>query len=179
MQEQDNYLDIFTKIQLETLDINAFKKIGTEWMLITAGTLEACNTMTASWGALGILWNKPVAFCFVRPTRYTFGFMNRNDSFSLSFFPGSMKKALDICGSVSGKDRNKINEAGLHPLEFGNSCVAFREADLVLCCRKLYYSDINPEFFMDKSIEQNYSKRDYHRMYVGEITGAFEGISTI
>ena len=179
MPEQDNFLDSFTKIQPETLEINTFKKIGTEWMLITAGTPESCNTMTASWGALGILWNKPVAFCFVRPTRHTFGFMNKHDNFTLSFFPKTMKKALEICGSVSGKDKNKISEAGLHPLEFSESGTAFREADLVLCCRKLYYSDINPLFFLDPSLEQNYAKRDYHRMYVGEITGIFEGIQTI
>ncbi len=154
---------------------NPFTMIGDEWMLITAGKAKSragednWNTMTASWGGLGILWGKPAAFIFVRPTRHTFGFIEPDRIFSLSFFDKKYKKALSFCGAHSGKDVNKSSESGLSPVVFPDTSIGFDEAREILTCRKMYYQDLDSHHFMESSIEENYPKKDYHRMYVGEI----------
>lgn len=147
---------------------NVFKLIGSDWMLITAGSLRDFNTMTASWGGLGVLWNENVSYCFVRPQRYTYNYLEKNEYYTLSFFDESYRKALEFCGSHSGRDVDKAAGAGLTPIE-GNKAVFFNEAQLVLICRKIYYQDLIPENFLDKEIEKNYNQKDYHRMYIGQV----------
>ncbi len=152
----------------DLLKENPFRLIGSDWMLITAGTPEKFNTMTASWGGLGVLWERSVAFCFVRPTRYTREFMERSGTFTLSFFGEEQRKALQYCGTHSGRDTDKVKEAGLTPVKEGGF-IFFDEARLVLACRKIYFQDIGPERFLDPRIDAMYPQKDYHRMYVGEI----------
>ncbi len=137
-------------------------------MLITAGMPDRFNTMTASWGGLGVLWERKVAFCFIRPTRYTYEFVERSERYTLSFFREQNRKALTFCGTHSGRDRDKVREAGLTPVRDGGF-IYFNEARLVLECRKIYFQDIGPERFLDREINEMYSEKDYHRMYVGEI----------
>jgi flavin reductase (DIM6/NTAB) family NADH-FMN oxidoreductase RutF len=149
---------------------NPFKLIGKDWMLIAAGELGSFNMMTASWGALGELWNTRVAFCFVRPQRYTFPFMERAVIYTLNFFDESYRPALDFCGNRSGRDVDKAKETGLTAIAGAGGAVQFAEARLVLECRKLYAQDIDPARFVDQTISpQTYPARDFHRMYVGEI----------
>ena len=160
-----------------------FTRIGKDWMLITAGDVnknrQNWNTMTASWGGLGVLWGRDVAFIFIRPSRYTFGFANDNNVFTLSFFDESKREALDLCGSKSGRDIDKAAAAGLTPIVFDDfasdgltgSAVGFREAKDVIICRKLYTHDIDPGKFLDAAIDKNYNGYDYHRMFIGEIIG--------
>ncbi len=158
----------FRELKPELLSDNPFKLIGTDWMLVTAGGPGAFNTMTASWGGLGVLWERKVCFCFIRPTRHTYGFIERADRFTLSFFEERYRKALQFCGTHSGRDTDKIRETGLTPVAEGGA-VHFAEARLVLVCRKLYFQDISPERFLDPAIEGMYPQKDYHRMYVGAI----------
>jgi flavin reductase (DIM6/NTAB) family NADH-FMN oxidoreductase RutF len=148
---------------------NAFKLIANDWMLVTAGNMESFNTMTANWGAFGELWHKKVCFCFVRPTRYTYEFMEREDVFTLSFFDETYRKALDFCGSHSGKDVDKMAETGLTPVAGESGGIYFEQARIVLVCRTVYFHDINPAHFLDPKINEAYPKKDYHRMYVGEV----------
>lgn len=156
---------------------NPWSTVSDGWMLITAGTLSSWNTMTASWGGFGELWNKDVVFVFVRPTRHTFGFMESSDRFTLSFFDEEHRGSLRICGSVSGRDVDKASKAKIHPLSFGEAMngatgVGFEEARLELLCRKLHAQDIDPERFVDPAIHSHYPAKDWHRLYVGEIERA-------
>jgi len=96
------YTDLH-KIDPREINQNPFTLIDDDWFLLSAGNLSTFNTMTASWGGMGILWNKPVVFCFVRPQRYTYKFMESNDLFTMSFFDESYRKALSLCGKVSGR----------------------------------------------------------------------------
>jgi flavin reductase (DIM6/NTAB) family NADH-FMN oxidoreductase RutF len=162
------------RIQPGDLEENVFQAIGEGWMLITAGAIDRWNTMTASWGSMGILWGKSVCFCFVRDSRYTYEFMNDSDSFTLSFFEETHRPALNYCGSHSGRDVDKAKETGLVPLEI-DGCVTFEQARLSIVCKKIYYQDIDPGHFVDPSIHDHYSKKDYHRMYIGEIAGCYAG----
>lgn len=158
------------EIPPEQIADNVFKLIGRDWMLIAAGTPDAFNMMTASWGALGELWGKRVAFCFVRPHRYTFQFMERASRFSLNFFDEAYRPALDFCGSHSGRDVDKAQATGLTPVAGVEGAVYLAQARLVLECRKLYAQDLSPDCFVDPQIVlRNYPQRDYHRLYVGEI----------
>ena len=158
----------FKETKPELLTDNPFTLIGSDWMLITAGTPGSWNTMTATWGGLGVLWERKVATCYIRPTRHTFGFIERAPFFTLSFFSEQHRKALTYCGTHSGRDTDKAKGAGLTPVQEGD-LVYFAEARLVLACRKIYSQDIVPERFLDPKIETMYPQKDYHRIYIGEI----------
>ncbi len=159
----------FTEISSNDLNESAFRIIGKEWMLITAGTMESWNTMTASWGGMGELWFKPVVFTFIRPSRYTLGFVEKKPTFTLSFFDETHRKTLNFCGANSGRDCDKAAETGLTPFATQEGSVAFEEARIVLECRKMYFQDLNPDQFLVPEIEGNYPDQDYHRMYIGEV----------
>ncbi|MDR3310113.1 MAG: flavin reductase [Oscillospiraceae bacterium] len=153
---------------------NVFDKIGRGWMLITAGTPEKFNTMTASWGGLGVLWGKNVAFCFVRPQRYTYEFMESSDVYTLGFFPEKYRPQLVVCGGVSGRDTDKVEATGFKPLPTPDGGVYFQESELVIVCRKIYADDFKPELFLSPELAGIYPGHDYHRMYIGEITAVYE-----
>lgn len=164
----------FKPVAVESLSDNPFKLIGKDWMLVTSGNASDFNTMTASWGGVGILWKKPVCFIFVRHSRYTYEFMENNDTVTLSFFPEEYRKALSYCGSHSGRDVDKCKETGLIPIELENGAMSFEQARLVLNCRKLYYQDIVADNFLSPEIAENYKDGDYHRVYYCEITQALQ-----
>jgi flavin reductase (DIM6/NTAB) family NADH-FMN oxidoreductase RutF len=147
-------------------------------MLLTAGDFASgsFNAMTVAWGGFGLMWNRPIAIAVVRPTRHTFGFMERFPSYTLCAFPAGHEKALALLGTVSGRDRNKIAEAGLTPV--ASDCVgapSYAESDLVVECRTVYWDDISPERFLDPTLRRHYQEEDYHRAYWGEIVSIRAG----
>ena len=155
-----------------------FDLIGKEWMLITAAGKndkgeETVNTMTASWGGMGFLWNRPVAFCFVRPQRYTYRFTEQAERFSLSFFGEEYREALRLCGTKSGRDLDKFAAAGLTP-EAHDGVPVIKDARLTLICRKLYADTFEKEGFCLPELLQNYAAGDYHRMYIAQIEQILE-----
>lgn len=159
----------FKEINAEELQFNPFTKIGKEWMLVTAGDEEKHNTMTASWGALGIMWGKNVATVYLRPQRYTKEFVDNGEKFTISFYSEEYRKALNICGSKSGRDCDKENEAGLTPY-YTDGTTAFEEAEMIFVCRKLYSQPMGPEYFTEDWIDGKwYPQKDYHVMYMAEI----------
>lgn len=164
-------------VELDPLELqdNMFRRIGREWMLITAGKPEKFNTMTASWGGVGVLWNTNVTFSFVRPSRYTYTFMEQEKYYTLSFFGADCRRALQFCGSKSGRDVDKVAETGLTPV-FDAPAPYFAEAELVLVCRKLYTQDLDTERLLDPALMANYKDGDVHRMYVGEITKVLQRV---
>ena len=164
------------KIKPGAIPDNVFKLIGKDWMLITAGTEDDFNTMTASWGGMGVLWNKSVATVYIRPVRYTDEFVRKNEIFTLSFFEGKYREALKICGTVSGRDKNKMAISGLHGEPLPEGGMSFREARLAICCRKLYQDTLKPGHFLDSAIEKNYPEKDYHNFYIGQITGCWSPV---
>ena len=158
------------EISVSDLMLNPYTKIAKDWMLITAGDdRNGYNTMTASWGHLGSLWNAPTALCYVRPQRYTKEFIDREDRYTLCFFPEAYHKALGYLGSHSGRDGDKVAQAGLTPV-FGDGFTYFVEASLVLVCRTLYQAPLREEFFRDRAVmDAMYPDRDFHDLYIGAI----------
>lgn len=160
---------MWDKIKPEELTENVFHLINDDWMLVAAEDGGRTNAMTASWGGVGILWGKKVAFVFVRPQRYTKEFIDKSDKLSLSFFDDSWRKMLNYMGTVSGRDEDKIAASSLH-VEMVNSAPVFKESRMALICRKLYEQPMKEECFVDKDLAaEHYAQKDFHTMYVVEI----------
>ena len=155
------------EVDPKTLKENVFRLFDDRWTLITAGTPEKYNTMTASWGGLGVLWSWPVATVYIRPQRYTCSFVGQSGYFTLSFLPEDRRDALAVCGSHSGRDVDKFAACGLHAA-FEGEAPYVAESELVLVCRKRYWNDLDP-LAMDRDALDHYKDCDYHRMYIGEI----------
>lgn len=157
------------QIEINEFSENPFKLIGSDWMLITAKKGDKTNMMTASWGGIGILWNKPVATIYVRPQRYTKEFIDNEEYFSLCVLPEEYRQILNYCGTKSGRDEDKIAETKL-TIDESEKAPIFKESRLVLICKKLYAQDLTEQSFIDKSlVEKNYQAKDFHTMYIAEI----------
>ena len=161
-------MDNYKEIKPEQLDKNIFQLINDGWMLITAKKDDKINTMTASWGGFGIMWNKKVAYTVMRPQRYTKEFVDGSDRFTLCFFDKEYKKTLSYLGSVSGRNDDKISKSNL-TVNLVNDVPYFEEADMVIVCRKLYTQDMKPESFIIKDLDNEFYPKDYHTLYLSEI----------
>lgn len=168
---------MFEEIDVEKIMINPPTEIGKKWMLLTAGTeAEGYNTMTIAWGHMGAIWEEkkhggafPTFICYVRPSRYTKEFVDREPYFTLCSFPEERRRALGYLGHHSGRDEDKVAKAGLTPV-FADGTTYFAEAETVYICEKIYHAPLKEEGFVDRSlIDANYPNRDFHEMYIGKI----------
>lgn len=163
-------------ISFTDLQHNPAELIGKQWMLITAGTPDAFNCMTASWGGLGFLWNRPVAFVFVRPNRHTAKFIDARAAFTLSFMPEKYRNDLLFCGRNSGRDVDKMAATSLEPFTTPNGLVAMADADLVLECRKMAVATMQETDFVNfaEVSPQWYDPTNpLHKVYICEITTTY------
>lgn len=161
----------YKKITWKQLNAASIKLIE-DWMLVGAGEIDDYNMMTANWGTMGWLWNKPVVTIFVRPQRNTHIYTEREDYFTLTFFTEEHRGSLELMGEVSGRDFDKMNYEKLRPVITPNGSIGFREAYMIIECRKLYSTVIREEDFDVKRLARGiYPRKDFHTMYVGEITG--------
>ena len=164
---------MFQSIDYPTLELNPFTTLGTDAFLITAGTLEGWNTMTAAWGSLGYMWNRPIFSIVVRDSRHTYGFMEKAEGFTCSFFSPEWKEALTFCGTHSGRDIDKAAATGLVPAAAagpgGVKRVTFEQANMVFSCTKASRVPFNPGQFVLPGIDSHYPHKDYHCMYIGFI----------
>lgn len=166
----EDIMNKFNEIAPEQLADNTFEAIGKKWMLVTAGNAEQSNTMTASWGGLGVMFGKNVAYVVIRPHRYTREFVDREDTFSLSFLDKSYRKQLNYLGAVSGRDEDKIMKSGL-TLDYEGGTPYFKEAETVLICHKLVRQPLDEASMLDKKLDFSfYPTKDYHILYIAEIT---------
>ncbi len=161
----------FVEVKPQELSVNPFTMIDKEWLLIAATKDGKTNAMTASWGGPGVIWHKNVAFIFVRDSRYTKEFIDASDTFSLSVFDTKKyRQMLGYMGTVSGRDEDKVAKMEL-TVRMNGQTPWFDEAKMVLLCKKLSVHGMPPEGFLEPDIEQFYEDKDYHKMYIGEITG--------
>ena len=159
-KKEDRKMEFITDI------LSQFDK---KWALLTAGNEENFNMMTVSWGSLGTLWGKPVATVYVRTSRYTHEFLDRNEFFTVSFYPEECRKMLGVLGSKSGREMDKMKDSGLTPVRAGGS-VSFAEAQVTLVCRKLFMQQLEPDRIQEEIAREMYSDQPAHDMYIGEIT---------
>ena len=163
------------EIPITSLTLPVHRLWDKDWFLLGCGDFAKghFNAMTVAWGGLGVMWSKAIAMVVVRPQRYTHEFMETYPDFTLCSFPRRYREALNLLGSVSGRQGDKIARSGLSPRE--STAVrspSFAEASLVIECRKIYRDAIDPAGFLDPGIAANYPSRDYHSLYFGEVVAA-------
>ena len=166
---QTSELQGYKRISPDKIPGNIIKMLTEDWMLITAGNDQEFNMMTAGWGGLGSMFGKPVAFCFIAPTRHTYKLMEKGDTYTLTFYTETYREALNICGSKSGKDTDKVKETGLTPITTPSGSKAFSEAWLVIECKKLISQSITPEAIDNKALKEEWAGKQLHKMFIGEI----------
>lgn len=161
---------MFKEIAFTDVKENVVDLLKNQWALVTAGDKNGFNPMTVSWGAVGELWAQDMATIYIRPQRYTVKYLEEQDYFTISVYPPELKKQIHgVCGSKSGRDTDKAKEAGITPV-FDEKAPYFKEAKLVLVCRKVAKGEFKPEQFIDKSIiPAQYPQNDFHYIYYGEI----------
>lgn len=162
------------KVELNEVSPKVLEVFGTQNALLSAGGKDGCNTMTIGWCGLGRLWNLPACTVYVRPERYTFEFMERQEYFTVSVFDMSHKKLMGYCGSKSGRDTDKVKECGLTVRYGVGDAPFFDEAELVLVCRKMYAQDLEPSCVLDERIDRFYQGEGWHRLYVGQVMEAYQ-----
>lgn len=153
---------------MDKLNVDVFNAFEGDWALVTAGVRGDYNTMTIGWGGLGTLWSRPAATVYVKKNRYTHEFMEKNDWFTVSFFPAEYRKALGYLGSHSGRDGDKVAASGLTPVYLENA-VTFREASVTLLCRKMYAHDFDVAKVPPSVTDDYYKTEPPHTVYVGEV----------
>ena len=164
----------YDKLEASDLPDNVIQLIGKEWMLVTAGDESSFNTMTASWGGMGYIWERPSTFIFIRDTRYTYQFLQQHESFTLSFFNEKYRDALRICGTMSGRNTDKVKEAGLTSLETPSGLMSFEEARMIIECKKMFVQELDyanlTEPYKSKIMEEAYKNEpSKHQMFISEI----------
>lgn len=159
---------IFKEINLESLEIKPFDFFKNRWALLTAGNKNKLNTMTISWGSLGTLWEKNISFVFVRPQRYTFEFIEKENYYSICFLGKKDRNLLNVCGTKSGRNSNKIKETGLSPV-FDEFAPYFNQSEITFICKKIHGQFFDPKCFIDKTIHNEYKTFDYHKIFIGEV----------
>lgn len=164
----------YRKISAEDLKKNPITMIGKEWMMIAAEKGGKVNAMTASWGGIGFMWNKPVAFVVVRQTRYTKEFIDAGERFALNFYDGDCKQEMGYIGKVSGRTEDKLAKTGMK-YEIAEDVPAFEKAKKVLVCKKLFAQKFDEQSFIDKSIlDRWYAGDTMHTLYIAEIECVLE-----
>jgi uncharacterized protein (DUF952 family)/flavin reductase (DIM6/NTAB) family NADH-FMN oxidoreductase RutF len=166
----------FAEIHFLDFQIKSFDIWEKTWLLLTSGDFSKgdFNSMVVGWGGFGIMWKKPIAMVVIRPTRHTFKFINSYDSFSLCVFPEKYREELNLLGTKSGRDGDKIKESGLTTIRSKTiAAPIYEQAELTFECRKMYWEDFDPTKFISPDIDKNYPKKDYHRVIFGEIVKIF------
>lgn len=171
----DDWQSQYDRIEASGLPDNVFDLIGKQWMLVTAGNKESYNTMTASWGGFTYVWERPATIAYIRDSRYTYGFLQREESFTLSFFTEQYRGALRTCGTKSGRDTDKVKEAGLTPIETPVGLMSFGEARMIIECKKILVQELDyanlTEPYKAKIMEESYKKEPAkHQLFISEIT---------
>ena len=155
-----------------------FQMFNDRWALVTAGSIEDYNTMTIAWGSMGTIWGpphqgKPILTVYVSPARYTHSYLEKNDYFTVSFFPEAHRRDLGVLGSRSGRDGDKVALTKLTPIPVEHG-VDFAEAELSFVCRKLYVHQFEKERVPQEVAEWIYTRVPPHSMFIGEIVEGIE-----
>lgn len=168
-QSGDGELSGYKKIPAKNIPGNVIKMLSQDWMLITAGNGSEFNMMTASWGGLGYLFEKPTAFCFINPTRHTYPLMEKYETYTLSFYTEAYRTVLEYCGNNSGRDKDKVKESGLTPVNMPSGSKAFQEAWMIIECRKLVSQSLSQESIANEEVRKEWIGKPVNKMFVGEI----------
>ena len=164
---------MYVEVTADVLEMNPFTAIGKDGFLITAGSTENFNIMTASWGSMGVLWGRNIVTLYVKASRYTHKFLEESEGFTCSFLEPGMKDTLQWCGQHSGRENDKIAATGLVPEYIlsptGAERITFKQASLVLSCTKVSVMQMEKSHLVVPELQNRYKDGDYHTVYIGFI----------
>lgn len=172
--------ELFKKIEPTDLTQNVFKLIGQDYTVITAGTDSLYNSMTASYGGWGQLFEQPVTWCFLNASRYTLEFIKEEQTYTMSYFPDRYKEQVLFFGSKSGRKSEKMKENELTFVKTPSGNITYKEAKLIIECKLTAITETNPKdfysekgkAFVEKGIKDGNGK-EYHKLVFGEITNVW------
>jgi flavin reductase (DIM6/NTAB) family NADH-FMN oxidoreductase RutF len=170
--------ELFSPIEAKDIPGDVFTHVGTDYTVITAGNPEHYNSMVASWGGWGILFNQPSTWCFLRSSRYTLELMRKEQTYTMTYFDEAYKEDIILFGMKSGRDTDKMKESQLTSVQTPAGNMTYKEARLILECKLTEVTTVSPgdfyteegrQFITDAHAETN----DYHKLVFGEITAVW------
>ncbi len=163
----------FTRLDPLRFDQSPFRVIDRDWLIVTTEAAGRANAMTASWGGMGILWNKPVLYLVIRPQRFTRELLDQNGRFSVAVLDESRRQEMRYLGTASGRDEDKLARASL-PIAHEDGIPYLTDARALFLCRALYRQPMGGQFFLDPALDKAcYPGKDYHILYVCEVEGLY------
>src|SRR5208337_3052533 len=142
-----HFHQLFQQISPEEIGDNVFTLVGKVFPVITAGKKDHYNSMTASGGGLGMLFRKPTTWCILRADRYTLEMIQKEQTYTMSYFPLEYKEQILFLGSKSGRDSEKMNEVELTSVQTPSGDTSFKEARLIIECKLTALTTPNPNDF--------------------------------
>jgi flavin reductase (DIM6/NTAB) family NADH-FMN oxidoreductase RutF len=169
-----NFDQLFKQISPEEIDDNVFKLVGKVFPVITAGREDHYNSMTASGGGLGMLFKKPTTWCILQASRYTLELIQKELTYTMSYFPNEYKEQVIFLGSKSGRDSEKMKEVKLTSIQMPSGNMSFKEARLIIECKLTELTTPDPSDFYTQEakdyINEAYKDANEYRKYLfGEI----------
>lgn len=175
-----SFEELFKKVEPTELTDNVFKLVGQDYTVITAGTDSAFNSMTASWGGWGQLFEVPVTWCFLNASRYTLEFIKKEQTYTMAYFPEQFKEQVIAFGSKSGRNSDKMKETTLTHVKTPSDNITYKEAKLVIECKLVEITETNPkDFYSDKGKDfvekgmKDGNGKEYHKLVFGDITNVW------
>lgn len=159
---------------MKEFNVSAFDCFDKGWAVLSAGNMDDYNCMTISWGSLGTLWRRPVVTVYVRPSRYTWEYMEKNEFFTVSFFDGRCREDLTTLGTLSGREGDKVSKTSLTPEPVFTAGVTFKEAGRSLICRTIYRQELDRDSMCKEILEGFNIMEEPHYMYIGEVMDIIE-----
>ena len=172
---ETSFEQLFKRISAEEIRDNVFTLVGKDFTVITAGKMDHYNSMTGSGGGFGLLFMKPTAWCILRADRYTLEIIQKEQTYTLSYFPDEYKKQILFLGSESGRDSEKMKEVELTSVQTPSGDMSFKEARLVIECKLTALTTANPSDYYTQEtrdyINEAYKEANqYRKLVFGEIT---------
>jgi flavin reductase (DIM6/NTAB) family NADH-FMN oxidoreductase RutF len=173
--EEITFDQLFKQISPEEVSDNVFTLVGKIFPVITAGKQDRFNSMTASGGGLGILFKKPTTWCILRADRFTLEMIQKEQTYTMSYFPNEYREQIVFLGSKSGRDTEKMKEVELTVIQTPSGNISFKEARLIFECKLTEVTTANPDDFYSQEarefINEAYKDpNDYRKHVFGEIT---------
>jgi len=172
-----NFEQLFKQISAEEIgdNFNIFTLVGKDFYAITAGRQEHYNSMIGSGGGFGLLFKKPATWCLFRKDRFTLEIVQKEQTYTLSFFPQDYKEKMLFLGYKSGRDSEKMKEVELTSIQTPSGNMSFQEAKLIIECTLTAITTPNPDDFYSQEskdyIDEAYKDaNDYRSLVFGEIT---------
>lgn len=170
--------DLFKQINPSEIPGDVFTLVNKDFTVITGGNPEHHNSMVASWGGWGTLFNKPVTWCFLRSNRYTLELIRKDLTYTMSYFDDEYKEDIMPFGEKSGRDSNKMKETKLTSVQTPAGNLTYKEAKIIIECKLFEVTTITPDDFQTEDarkfmIDAHAETNDYHKIVFGEITNVW------